>query len=66
MYLKMISIVEDAVVSQLEFGMATAGTSLSKLKCKSIFPPIIFENTHYIFVVKTVRKYYELVHSKSK
>ena len=44
-----------------ESGMPTlyykAGTSLSQLKFKSIFPPIIFEDKHHNFVVKTVRKY---------
>ena len=36
---------------------STAETSQSQLKSKSINPPIIFENTHYIFVVKTVQQY---------
>ena len=32
--------------------MPTVGTSLSQLKCKSIDPPIIFDNTHNIFLWK--------------
>ena len=42
-----------------------AGSSLSQFKGKSINPLIIiiFGNTHYIFVVKTVQKY-ELTQSK--